>query len=89
MCKGLPIGIITYIIVMFCCTCIVKLHNPFPPSVPIWHRLTDRHFDFNLRRDHQKTSFERRDYESVDEKSLSLAMSRKTIKIKRIQDEKG
>ena len=30
-----------------------------------------RHFDFNLRRDHQKISFERRDYESVDEKSLS------------------
>ena len=28
-------------------------------------------FDFNLRRDHQKFSYERRDYESVDEKSLS------------------
>ena len=28
-------------------------------------------FDFNLRRDHQKISYERRDYESVDEKSLS------------------
>ena len=29
-------------------------------------------FDFNLRRDHQKKiSYERRDYESVDEKSLS------------------
>ena len=27
--------------------------------------------DFNLRRDHQKISYERRDYESVDEKSLS------------------
>ena len=28
-------------------------------------------FDFILRRDHQKISYERRDYESVDEKSLS------------------
>ena len=27
--------------------------------------------DFNLRRDHQKMSYERRAYESVDEKSLS------------------
>ena len=26
---------------------------------------------FNLRRDHKKNSYERRDYESVDEKSLS------------------
>ena len=32
--------------------------NPSPPSVPIWHRL-------------EKISYERRDYESVDEKSLS------------------
>ena len=28
-------------------------------------------FDFNFRRDLQKISYERRDYESVDEKSLS------------------
>ena len=28
-------------------------------------------FYFNLRRDHKKNSYERRDYESVDEKSLS------------------
>ena len=28
-------------------------------------------FDFNFRRDYQKKSYERRDYESVDEKSLS------------------
>ena len=28
-----------------------------------------KNFDFNLRRDHQKISFERRVYESVDEKS--------------------
>ena len=36
-------------------------------------RLMCQNFDFNLRRDHQKISYERRDYESVsvDEKSLS------------------
>ena len=28
-------------------------------------------FHFNLRRDPQKISYERRDYESVDEKSIS------------------
>ena len=28
-------------------------------------------FDFNFRREHQKISYERRDYESVDKKSLS------------------
>ena len=37
-------------------------------------------FYFNLRRDHQKISYERRAYESVGEKSLSLAMSRTTTK---------
>ena len=37
-------------------------------------------FDFNFRRDPQKNSDERRVYESVDEKILSLAMSRKTTK---------
>ena len=42
--------------------------NPFPPSVSILHRLSK---NFNLRRDHQKIPYERRDYESVDEKSLS------------------
>ena len=31
-------------------------------------------FDFNLRRDNQKISYERRDYESVDEKSLSYRL---------------
>ena len=30
--------------------------------------------NFDLRRDHQKISYERRDYESVDEKSLSWAI---------------
>ena len=36
----------------------------------------------------KKISYERRDHESVDEKSLSWAMSRKTTK-KRIQAVKG
>ena len=30
-----------------------------------------QNFDFNLRGDHQKISYEHRNYESVDEKSLS------------------
>ena len=30
-----------------------------------------RNFDFNLRMNHQKISYERHDNESVDEKSLS------------------
>ena len=37
---------------------------------------------FNVRRDNKKNSYEGRDYESVDEKSLSSAMSRKTTKKK-------
>ena len=37
-------------------------------------------FYFNFRRDHQKNFYERGDYESVDEKSLSYAMSRETTK---------
>ena len=43
-----------------------------------------KNFNFSLRRDYQKkkNSYERRTYESVDEKSLSLAMSRKTTKKK-------
>ena len=36
-----------------------------------------------LRRVHQKNSYERRDYESVDEKSLSYAMSRKKTQKKK------
>ena len=34
------------------------------------YRTFDQNFNFNLRRDHQKNSYERRAYESVDEKSL-------------------
>ena len=29
-----------------------------------------QNFNFKIRRDHKKISYERRDYESVDEKSL-------------------
>ena len=36
-----------------------------------------KNFDFNLKRDHQKISYKRRAYESVDEKKLSYAMSQK------------
>ena len=39
-----------------------------------------KNFNFNFDKEHQKNSYERRDYESVDEKSLSYAMSRKTMK---------
>ena len=49
--------------------------------------LFSKNFDFNegiVR----NNSYDRRDYESVDEKSQSKTMSRKTMKI-RIQDEKG
>ena len=40
-----------------------------------------KNFDFNLRRDHQKISYERRDYESVDDGAhleLHLKNERKT-----------
>ena len=47
-----------------------------------------QNFDSEIRRDHQKISYERRDYVSVEKKSLSQAMSRKTMK-KRIQALKG
>ena len=58
--------------------------NPFPPSVPIWHRLA-KHSILILEGITKKISYERRDYESVDEKSLSRAMSRKTTN-ERIQN---
>ena len=44
--------------------------NPFPPSVPIWHRLVKLSI-LILEGIIKKISYERRDYESVDEKSLS------------------
>ena len=45
-------------------------------------------FDFKIRRDHGKISYERRVYESVDDRSLSQAMSRKLMR-KIIQIIKG
>ena len=47
-----------------------KAINPFPPSVPIWHRLAKLSI-LILEGIIKKISYERRDYESVDEKSLS------------------
>ena len=44
--------------------------NPFPPSVPIWHRSAKLSI-LILKGIIKKTSYERRDYELVDEKSLS------------------
>ena len=44
--------------------------NPFPPSVPIWHRLA-KLSTIILEGMFKKNPYERRDYESVDEKSLS------------------
>ena len=44
--------------------------NPFPPSVPIWHRLAKLPI-LILEGIIKKISYERRDYESIDEKSLS------------------
>ena len=61
--------------------------NPSLPSVLIWHRLAKLSI-LILEGIIKKISYERRDYESVDEKSLSWVMSRKTTK-KRIQEVKG
>ena len=44
--------------------------NPFPPSVPIWHRLAKLSI-LILEGIIKNISYERRDYESVDEKSRS------------------
>ena len=46
------------------------LFNPFPSSVPVWHRLAKLSI-LILEGIIKKISYERRDYESVDEKSLS------------------
>ena len=46
-------------------------------------------FYFYFRRDHQKISYERRDYESVDEKKLILVYVPKNYEKKRIQAVKG
>ena len=44
--------------------------NPFPPSMLKWHRLI-KHSILILEGIIKKIPYERRDYESVDEKSLS------------------
>ena len=44
--------------------------KPIPPSVPIWHR-SAKHSILILEGIIKKISYERRDYELVDEKSLS------------------
>ena len=60
------------------------------PLLPIAHKSAriDKILILKLEGIIKKISYERRDYESVDEKSLSKAMSRKTTK-KRIQALKG
>ena len=64
-----------------------KLHLPFnaqqDTGIPF-----HRNFNFILRREHKKNSYERRACESVDKKILSEVMSRKTTK-KRICSIKG
>ena len=55
--------------------------NPLASAKRPKYRTFDQNFNFNLRRDPQtKISYEHRAYESVYEKSLSQAMSRKTTK---------
>ena len=62
----------------------------FNPLLPIAHKSAqiDKISILKLEGINKKISYERRDYESVDEKSLSKAMSRKTTK-KIIQALKG
>ena len=58
---------------MFCGPTLERIRvtvNPFPPSVPIWYRLAKLSI-LILEGIIKKISYERRDYESVDEKSLS------------------
>ena len=69
------------------CICI----NPLVPSAhksALIDKISILKLLFKLEGIIKKISYERRDYESVDEKSLSKAMSRKTTK-KRIQALKG
>ena len=65
-------------------------HVNINPLLPIAHKSAqiDKISILKLEGIIKKISYERRDYESVDEKSLSKAMSRKTMK-KRIQALKG
>ena len=52
------------------CSIEPSFFNPFPPSVPIWQRLAKVSI-LILEGTIKKISYDRRDYESVDEKSLS------------------
>ena len=65
--------------------------NLFNPLLPIAHKSARivKISILKLEGIIKKIFYERRDYESVDEKSLSKAMSRKTTKKKRIQALKG
>ena len=61
------------------------------PLLPIAHKKAriDKISILKLEGIIKKISYERRDYESVDEKSLSKAMSRKTMKKKKNSGTKG
>ena len=61
---------ITKTLKVYKCVMIYNSINSFPPSVPIWHRLAKLSI-LILEGTIKKISYERRDYESVDEKSLS------------------
>ena len=67
----------------------MKIYKFLNPLLPIAHKSAriDKISILKLE-EIKKTSYERRDYESVNEKSLPKAMSRKTTK-KRIQALKG
>ena len=41
-------------------------NNPLSPSVEFTLHLHDQNFDFKIRREHQKISYGRRSYESID-----------------------
>ena len=68
----------------------LKFTNFFNPLLPIAYKSAriDKILILKLEGIIKQISYERRDYESVEEKSLSQAMSRKTMK-KRIQALKG
>ena len=67
-----------------------KISNLFNPLLHIGHysvRMA-KNFNFKMRRDNKKISYERRVYESVFDNSLSYAISQKPIK-KRTHATKG
>ena len=70
---------------LFCCRldCLVgpsiPLVNPFQSQWSLYWTTIQNINYFTLRRDHQKISYEHRAYESVDDKSLSQAISPKKL----------